>query len=113
MRDLLVQALILLGTIFVLLSSLGMLRFPDIYCRMHASTKASSFGMGCVLLAGMIHFATIDVISKLLAVFVFIFLTAPIGAHILSRAAYTRGLPQHQAKDGATVAPSKTPSGKN
>lgn len=76
----------LLGSALVLLAGVGVLRFPDIFARMHAATKASTLG---VALIGLTAAATVDGASaKALLAVAFLFITAPSGAHIISRAAY-------------------------
>lgn len=89
----LVTSLLVVGSVFMAIAALGLLRFPDLFCRMHASTKASSFAMGCLLLAGILHFASFAIAVKLIAILLFIFLTAPVGAHILARAGYVSEVP--------------------
>jgi multicomponent Na+:H+ antiporter subunit G len=78
--------LAILGASFVLLAGLGALRFPDVYARMHAATKASTLGIGLVGLGTVL---AVDAgSSKILIAVAFIFLTAPAAAHLVGRAAY-------------------------
>jgi multicomponent Na+:H+ antiporter subunit G len=88
MNDILVSLLLIVGSIFMFLASLGIVRFPDLFTRMHAATKAPSFSMGCILIAVSIHFADFIVLFQSLIILFFIFLTLPIGAHMIGRAAY-------------------------
>jgi multicomponent K+:H+ antiporter subunit G len=80
--------LILVGALFLLVGALGMVRFRDFFMRLHAPTKASTLGLGGVLLASLI----INVargewgITEVLITF-FIFLTAPVSANLMSKAA--------------------------
>jgi multicomponent Na+:H+ antiporter subunit G len=85
---------LLLGAAFVLVSAVGVLRFPDVYMRMHAATKAGTLGAGLILVAASVLFGTLGVTVKSLAVFLFLLLTAPVGAHVLGRAAHTEGVPK-------------------
>ncbi len=77
-----------LGAFFVFVAGLGTWRFKDVYMRMHAATKAGSLGLGLMLLAVAMQDPTPAVLLKSALIIAFIFLTAPIAAHMLSRAAY-------------------------
>lgn len=90
--DWLVAFLLLLGAFFMLVSTIGLLRMPDLLTRMHATTKAGAFGSGLMLLAVALFFTEIGVTTRVVAIILFIILTAPIGAHVVGRAAYIRGI---------------------
>lgn len=83
--------LMILGALFSLLAAVGLLRLPDVYLRMHAASKAGTMGAG--LLFAAIACIAFDggVILRAIAGFVFLLLTAPVGAHLLARAAYFAG----------------------
>lgn len=83
--------LVVIGAVFVLVASIGILRFPDVYTRMHAASKAGTLGSGLMLLALAINSLELGVVSRALAGIVFFLLTAPISAHLLARAAYVVG----------------------
>jgi multicomponent Na+:H+ antiporter subunit G len=85
--------LVLVGGFFVFAAALGVARLPDVLIRMHASTKAGTLGCGLILLAAAIHFAETAIVARALATIVFIMLTAPVGAHMIARAAYRTGVP--------------------
>ena len=68
-----------------------MLTLPDLYCRMHASTKAVTVGLGFWLIGVAIFFQDISVISRLFGTMFFIVITAPIAAHLLGKAMLTQG----------------------
>lgn len=93
MSDLVSAALMLIGVFFVAVAGVGVLRMPDLFLRMSATTKAATLGTGSLLLAVAVHFGDLGVASRALATIVFLFLTAPIAAHMLSRAAYFVGVP--------------------
>ncbi len=93
MTEILVASLLLIGSLFMLLASVGVLRMPDVYMRLATSTKASTLGVACILTAVAVHFAQIGVGTRAIAAVVFIFLTAPIAAHMIGRAAYVVGVP--------------------
>lgn len=84
----LVAALLLIGGIFALVGAIGMLRFPDFFMRLHAPTKASTLGVGGVLLASLvIHWAQGQHGLHELLITLFIFVTAPVSANLLAKAA--------------------------
>lgn len=85
-------SVLVLGAIFTLLATIGVLRLPDLYTRMHAASKAGAIGGGLILLA--VALLSHDVAVSLRAVIgiVFLLLTTPISAHLLAKAAYFAGL---------------------
>ncbi|MBA4170188.1 MAG: monovalent cation/H(+) antiporter subunit G [Chloroflexi bacterium] len=85
--------MVVTGTTFILLASIGVVRMPDVYMRMQVSTKGASLGAGCVLLAVPVFFGDVAIGVRALLIIVFIFLTTPISAHMLARAAYIVGVP--------------------
>lgn len=84
--DILTGLFLCLGTLLILSASLGVLRMPDLYTRMHAATKAGTVGLSCVLLAVAISIPEISMISRVVGTMVFILLTAPVASHLLGRA---------------------------
>lgn len=83
--------LILAGTFFALVAAVGLWRFPDIYSKMHAASKAGTLGSGMVLLALAVHAGDTATVTRALAGITFFLLTAPISAHLLAKAAYVVG----------------------
>jgi multicomponent Na+:H+ antiporter subunit G len=81
------------GAIFILLAAVGLLRMPDLYLRISVTTKAATLGVGLVLIAAAIYFNEMAVTSRVLAIILFVILTAPVGAHLIGRAAYFIGIP--------------------
>ena len=77
-----------LGAFFVLVASIGVLRFPDTLTRLHAATKAGAFGTALILVAAILHFQSGEVFVKSLLAMAFFYLTAPIASHLLGRVAY-------------------------
>ena len=94
MGDLVTAALVLVGTGFFVLAAVGLLRMPDVYLRMQPATKASTLGAACGLVAFAIHFRELDLVTRAVAGIAFFFLTAPVTAHVIGRAAYRLGVPQ-------------------
>lgn len=88
MYDLLVGILLLIGSGFMSVASIGLIRMPDLLIRMHAATKAGTIGAGFLLLAMAIHFGTLQVITTCLAAIFFLIATAPVAAHLIARAGY-------------------------
>ena len=83
--------LIIVGALFMLLASLGILRLPDLLTRMHATTKAAALGVILVMLAVAMHFAEVGVVARAFAIITFILMTAPVAAHVIGRAGYFVG----------------------
>ena len=90
--EFIVSALILLGAVFALLGSVGLARLPDFFTRLHGPTKATTLGVGAMVLASAIYFTAIQEGLSLheIAVMVFLFITAPVTAHLLAKAALHR-----------------------
>lgn len=82
-----------IGAVFILIASIGLLKMPDIYLRMSASTIAGTFGVASMLIAAAIHFFNLGIFLHVIGVIIFLILTVPIGAHLLARAAYIIRLP--------------------
>ncbi len=89
-QGIIVVLLTLGGAFFFLVGTLGLIRMPDVYCRMHATTKCDTLGAGLALLALMVYKGLSIVSLKLLLVIVFIWLTNPTAAHIISKAEYNK-----------------------
>ncbi len=89
MLELLLSALILIGAGFTLIGSLGLLRLRDFYSRLHAPTKATTLGVGSLLIASAVFFSHQDEGLSLHEVLVtlFLFITAPVGAHLMAKSA--------------------------
>lgn len=91
------EVLVLFGTIFYFLSSLGLIRMPDVYNRMQTATKSATLGsLGVIIGVGIWAIGYVGSyawLSKTLVIAVFLLLTNPISAHALIRAAYKSGIP--------------------
>lgn len=79
---------LLAGLFFMLVGAVGVVRLPDIYHRLHAASKCSTLGMMGLVLAASLHIGSPDVIAKSIAVVLFIFVSNPVGSHILAKAAH-------------------------
>jgi multicomponent Na+:H+ antiporter subunit G len=93
MSDIIRDVLLLIGASFLLVAGIGIVRMPDLYSRIQAATKASTLGIGCIILALAVHFDNFGVTIRALLVVAFFFLTAPVAAHVITRAAYFVGVP--------------------
>ena len=88
MLELLLSVLIITGAIFTFIGSLGLARFRDFYTSLHGPTKATTLGVGCLLIASSIHFSVDgDLSLHEVLVTLFLFMTAPVSAHLLAKAA--------------------------
>lgn len=90
MIELGIAIIILLGTIFGFISSIGFIRLPDIYNRAHALSKSSTLSVLFILLGTFLFFLIVEgyfSIKLFLGIF-FVFLTAPVATHVICRAAY-------------------------
>lgn len=92
--EVVVSILVLSGTVLSLLSSLGIIRLPDVYTRSHAATKTATLGILSILLATFLYFVfQHGVISvRLLLGIIFVFLTAPVAGHLITRSAHRSGV---------------------
>jgi len=93
MVDYLIMLLSAVGTLFILLAAVGIVRMPDLYLRISVTTKAATLGIGLVLAAAAFYFNDFSVTSRVLAIILFLLLTAPVGAHMIGRASYFIGTP--------------------
>lgn len=93
MSQIFVILFLIIGAFFCLTAAVGILTFPDIYTRMHASAKSGTLGVGCIVLAVGVDFATAEVAIESALIFIFFVLTAPVAAHAIARAAFFTGEP--------------------
>lgn len=90
-RNLIVFILAAVGTIFLLVSALGILRLPDVFCRMHAAGVAATLGISCLLLGTGVHFLEDGQMFRMIALIILFFVTQPIATTTMARAAYRTG----------------------
>lgn len=83
--EIIIAIFILLGAVFMLVAALGLFRFRDTLSRLHATTKAPSFAMLLIVIAVCIYFGSAVLILKALLLILFIYLTAPLAAHSISK----------------------------
>lgn len=106
--EIVASLLLLVGGIFIVIGALGMVKLPDFYTRLHAPTKATTLGIGCILVASMgLHALRGQGFSiQELVISLFLFITAPVSAYMIAKAAFHRRtglragtLNSHLAKD--------------
>ncbi|PPK53076.1 Na+/H+ antiporter subunit G [Marinobacter persicus] len=98
----LISGLLLIGGAFTLIGALGLARLPDFFTRLHGPTKATTLGVGAIMLSSVIYFSSTDQglgISEIL-ITVFLFLTAPVSANMLAKAAMHLGVRTTDSTEG-------------
>lgn len=92
--ELAITLFLVVGALVALIGSFGLARLPDFYMRLHGPTKASTLGVGCVLIGSLLYFSYqqegVSVQEALVTLF--LFATAPVSAHMLAKAALHRRL---------------------
>lgn len=105
-----VAALLVTGGVFALVGAIGMVRFPDFYMRLHAPTKSTTLGVGGVLLASLTvswwrgEFGVPELLIAL-----FLFITAPVSASLMAKAAIHLGLPSRAGAAPVSSDPAPPP----
>lgn len=89
-----IALLLLVGAAFIVVGAIGLVRFSDVFMRLHAPTKASTLGVGGVLVASLLwHWSQGEWALRELLITLFVFVTAPVSAHLLALAALHRRAP--------------------
>jgi multicomponent K+:H+ antiporter subunit G len=84
----LIAFMLLVGAVFLLVGAIGLARFPDFFMRLHAPTKASTLGVGGLLVASMLwNWGHGEWVLRELLITLFVFVTAPVSANLLALAA--------------------------
>jgi multicomponent K+:H+ antiporter subunit G len=93
--EILVAATIVFGAFFTVVGSFGLVRLGDFFARLHGPTKATTLGVGSLLIASLLHTASIGggLQLHMVLIAVFLFMTAPVSAHVMARAALRRNVP--------------------
>ena len=97
-----VSLLLLAGGFFTLVGAIGLVRLPDFYARLHGPTKATTLGVGSVVIASMLYFtlATGEIAITEVLITAFLFLTAPVSANFLAKAAMHLGVERSEETRG-------------
>ncbi len=90
MLDIMVSLLLLVGSVFIVIGAIGLVRLPDFFMRLHGPTKSTTLGVGGVLLAALVHAAGRDFSLRELVITLFLFVTAPVSAYLLGQAGLRR-----------------------
>lgn len=93
MTDIATGIVWLAGAAFALLAAVGVLRMPDVFTRMQASTKASTLGLACLLIGAGLQLGDFASFIRVASIGAFVFLTTPVAAHVIARASYVAGVP--------------------
>src|SRR5690554_2710394 len=101
--EVIVSLFLLLGAFFALVSSIGLAKLPDVFRRLHGPTKATTLGVGGMILGSMLYFTFLndELQFQELLITLFLFITAPASAHIVAKAALHLKI-QHKAKHTET-----------
>jgi multicomponent K+:H+ antiporter subunit G len=93
--EIIISLCLLIGAGFALIGSIGLARLPDFYMRLHGPTKASTLGVGGMIVGSLIFFSTRGEGLSLheFLIVIFLFITAPVSAHIVAKAALHLQLP--------------------
>ena len=90
--DLLSAVLLLGGAAFFFAGTLGMLRFPDVYSRLHALTKGDNVGLGLTVLGLAVRAESFAVVGKLLLIWMLVLLAGATASHLIARSSLRRGI---------------------
>ncbi len=93
--DVVVAVLLVVGCLLNLTAAIGLHRFPDLFCRMHAATKPATLGLFCVLAGAALAIGEVSSATKLGLVAVLQLATNPVGGHMIGRAAWRGGVALH------------------
>ena len=93
MIDTLTAILWIAGPAFALLAAVGVVRMPDVFTRMQASTKASTLGLGCLLLGAALQLGDVGSFVRVASIGACLLLTTSVAAHVIARASYLADVP--------------------
>ena len=103
MIETVIAVFVVIGAVFTLIGSIGLARFPDFFTRLHGPTKATTLGAGAVIIASVLNFSVPGGSLNLdeLLIILFLFMTAPVSAHLVARAALVREV--HSVTHGSST----------
>lgn len=87
--EIIISALVLIGSFFVLVGSIGLVKLPDFFMRLHGPTKATTLGVGAILVASTLYYLFFknEISLHEILITLFLFITAPVSAHLMAKAA--------------------------
>jgi multicomponent K+:H+ antiporter subunit G len=87
--EIVVSLLILIGAFFTLVGSIGLVKLPDFFMRLHGPTKATTLGVGSILVASTLYYFVFEDTLSLheILITLFLFITSPVSAHLMAKAA--------------------------
>lgn len=91
-RTVIAGLLLAAGCFFIFVAALGILRFPDVYSRLHPAGKTDTLGQALVFLGLMVYEGANLTSFKMLCIILFMFLANPVATHALAKAAYVSGI---------------------
>ena len=94
MIDVVASAFLLLGALLALAAAVALVRFPDVFSRMHAATKPATLGVIACAAGAALQIDSTSLVAKLAVAVVLQLVTAPVGAHLLARSISRSGEPR-------------------
>jgi len=87
--EIIISILILVGAFFTLVGSIGLIKLPDFFMRLHGPTKATTLGVGSILVASTLYYLTFkgEISLHEILITLFLFITTPVSAHLMAKAA--------------------------
>jgi multicomponent K+:H+ antiporter subunit G len=98
MLEIIVAVLLLIGSFFTLVGSIGLARLPDFFMRLHGPSKATTLGVGGMLLAAIVSSIDTGFTLHEVLITLFLFITAPVSAYLMGQAAL-----KHRTKSKAAI----------
>ena len=90
-------ALISVGVVFFIAGTMGLLRFPDLFTRLHALTKADNLGLGLIVAGLALHSGSLVVTIKLVLIWLLVMMSSAVASHLIAQAALRKGVKPWQA----------------
>ncbi|ODS84212.1 MAG: Na+/H+ antiporter subunit G [Cytophagaceae bacterium SCN 52-12] len=92
MMDIIIMAMTSIGTLFILIAAVGLIRMPDFFLRLSVTIKAATLGLGFIMGGTALYFLEFSVTAKVTAIIFFLLITAPVSGHMIGRTAYFTGM---------------------
>lgn len=111
--EILISAMIVVGGIFALVGSIGLSKLPDLMTRLHAPTKATTLGVGGMLIASILYFSFVkhNLSVHELLITIFLFLVAPVTAYLIAKAHLHRSRAREEQVPSQLPAPADSQAG--